>query len=338
MNLVEANEILEQARREQKEGNLDRAIKLLIKINNSSDELQDLYAQAQFKLGYLYNQLDRFAEAEQAYKNVKREDHVESYATAQYNLGYLYNQLDRFAEAEQAYKNVKREDPAELYAIAQLNLGNLYSQLDRFTEAEQTYKNIKREDSLDQYVRAQFKLGYLYNQQDRFKEAEKYYKKVKRDDSKSIYAYAQFNLWALTNNKIYLKHINRSDNDEIYNEAQFQLGELEYYSEIPKLRVILDYWNNILETSEWYPKVVYKRYLINKIFNNKNRMSKKLIEIFKKVDALLNNLVVKRDHENLIAHYTSPSVAKLLIAKEVCGFPINSKMRLNTIDLMNDPT
>lgn len=161
---------------------------------------------------------------------------------------------------------------------------------------------------------------------------------MQQSHSKLIYAYAQFNLWALTNNKIYLKHINRSDNDGIYNEAQFQLGELEYNSEIPKLRAILDCWNNILETSEWYPKVVYKRYLINKISNNKNGMSKKLIEIFKKVDALLNNLVVKRDHENLIAHYTSPNVAKLLIAKEVCGFPTNSKMRLNTIDLMNDPT
>ena len=64
MKLVEAKEILKQARREQKEGNLDRAIELLIKINKSSDELQDSYARAQFKLGYLYNQLDCFAEAE----------------------------------------------------------------------------------------------------------------------------------------------------------------------------------------------------------------------------------------------------------------------------------
>lgn len=64
MNLVEAKEILEQARREQEEGNLDKSIELLLKIDKSSDELQDSYARAQFKLGYLYNQLDCFAEAE----------------------------------------------------------------------------------------------------------------------------------------------------------------------------------------------------------------------------------------------------------------------------------
>ena len=89
MKLVEAKEILKQARREQKEGNLDRAIELLIKINKLSDELQDSYAQAQFNLGNLYNRLDRFTEAEQAYKNVKREDSAESYARAQNNLGNL---------------------------------------------------------------------------------------------------------------------------------------------------------------------------------------------------------------------------------------------------------
>ena len=116
MNLVEAKEILEQARREQKAGTLDRAIELLLKIDKSSNELQDSYALAQFKLGILYKQLDRFAEAEQTYKNVKREDSAELYALAQFNLGNLYKQLDRFAEAEKTYKNVKREDSVESYA------------------------------------------------------------------------------------------------------------------------------------------------------------------------------------------------------------------------------
>ena len=124
----------------------------------------------------------------------------------------------------------------------------------------------------------------------------------------------------------------------MFAEAQFQLGELEYLSSKSRLITILDYWNNIPRNSEWYPKIYYKKHLIEKILSFKNPTSSKLLEVFKKVDFLLNSLVIKNVNENLIAHYTAPFVAKLLVAKEICGFPENSKMRLNTIDLMNDPT
>lgn len=130
MNLVEAKEILQQARREQNERNLDRAIELLLKIDKTSDELQDSYARAQNNLGNLYKQLERFAEAEQTYKNVKREDSAGSFARAQNNLGNLLKQQTRLREAEQAYKNVKHKDSAEQYASSQLSLGFLYNQLD----------------------------------------------------------------------------------------------------------------------------------------------------------------------------------------------------------------
>ena len=61
-------------------------------------------------LGNLYKQLDRFTEAEQTYKNIKREDSLDQYVKAQFKLGYLYDQLDRFKEAEKYYKKVKRDD------------------------------------------------------------------------------------------------------------------------------------------------------------------------------------------------------------------------------------
>ena len=302
------------------------------------DDNSEAYASAQLNLGRLLYSLNRYEEAEVAFKSVLREDRVRSYAKAQFNLGILLKQQKRFSEAEKAYKNVLRKDWAESYANAQVNLGNLFLQQKRIGEAEQAYKNIKYKDSAKQYASSQLSLGFLYNQQNKIDVAKKHFRNVKRSDFSLAYTYARFSLWLTTGNIIYLKQISLADDKDKYFSAQFQLGELEYSSEFPRLQEILNYWDNVQETSEWHHKVVYKSYLIRKILNIQNGMSKKLIEIFKKVDSLLSSLVIKNENENLIAHYTSPNVAKLLIAQKVCGFSDNSKMRLNTIDLMNDPT
>lgn len=265
-------------------------------------------------------------------------DSVEQYAKAQNNLGDLFKLQNQFVKAESAYKNIKRIHSTEYYARAQNNLGLLYVAQNKFQEAIQAYTNVKKTDSILLFAQAQFGLGYLHDKIGNRLAAEKHYKRIKRANSNLVYAYAQFNLWALTRNKIYLKHIVKSDNAGAYYNAQFELGELEYLSSKPKLNDILEYWSNIAEHSKWYPKIYYKKYLIEKVLNIQKPMSDKLLEIFKKVDLLLNSLVIKKEDEGLIAHYTSPNVAKLLVAKNACGFLQNSKMRLNTIDLMNDPT
>ncbi|WP_288382264.1 tetratricopeptide repeat protein [uncultured Acinetobacter sp.] len=410
MNLEEANNFFKQALEAKQNNQIDKAIELLSQIKKSSDDLKKVYARAQFNLGFLLKKQNRLVEAEEAYKNVLREDRAETYASAQLNLGNILDDLKRFEEAEEAYKKVLREDRAETYASAQYNLGVLFKQQNRLEEAVEAYKKVLKEDSADSYASAQNNLGVLFKQQSRFEEAEEaykkvlredraeayarsqnnlgnmlnhlkrfeeaesaylnvkhqdspikyaeaqnnlgilyqdlqktdlaktYYKKVKSTDSKITYAYAQFNLWSLTDNTRYLKNIKLDHDLKIFAEAQFQLGELEYSSSKSKLSTIWEYWNNIPKNSEWYPKIYYKKYLVEKILGIQKLMSTNLLEIFKKVDLLLNSLVIKNENEELIAHYTSPFVAKLLVAKEICGFTENSKMRLNTIDLMNDPT
>ena len=338
MNLKEAKEIFEQAIEANRNDNIDKAIELFSQIGKTSNEMKEIYAKAQLNLGNLLSDLKRFSEAEQAYKNVLRADRVESYASAQLNLGILIKQQERFSEAEQAYKNVLRADRADTYAKAQLNLGNLLVDLKRFSEAEQAYKNVLRADRVESYAKAQANLGFLYNKLGKSELCLKYLRKVKRKDSELSYAYAQYFLWLKTKNKIYLKHIMRTDDEKQYYNAQFKLGELEYSTEKPKLNSILDYWDNIPEYSESYTKIYYKKHLIRKIFNTQKSLSMSLLGIFKKVDSLLSSLIIKHENEDLIAHYTSPFVAKLLLAKDICGFSKNSNMRLNTIDLMNDPT
>ncbi|ELW89021.1 MULTISPECIES: tetratricopeptide repeat protein [Acinetobacter] len=374
MNLEEANNFFKQALEAKQNNRIDKAIELLSQIKKSSDDLKKVYARAQFNLGFLLKKQNRLVEAEEAYKNVLREDQAELYASAQLNLGILIKKQERFSEAEQAYKNVLREDRADAYANAQLNLGLLFNSQKRieeaerayknvlredqveaysaaqlnlgillynlksFKEAEEAYKNVKHIDSAENYAYSQLRLGFLYYEQNKIELSKKYFSKAKRIDSGLAYAYAQYGLWIITKNVIYLKHINLIDNKKRYYTAQFKLGEIEYSSDKPRLDNILDYWNNISENSEWYSKIYYKKYLINKIINIQKDLSTKLVEIFKKVDSLLNYLIIKNENEDLIAHYTSPSVAKLLIANNICGHYNSSRMRLNTIDLMNDPT
>ena len=338
MELQEAEIVFQNAINAKTNDKIDEAIELYSKIENTSFELNLFYAKAQFNLGLLLKKQNRIEEAEIAYNNVKREDRAETYASAQYNLGLLLEDQNRQQEAEIAYNNVKREDDVQLYAKAQLKIGSLLEDKNCLEEAEVAYKNVKWRHHIETYAKAQGRLGFLKYGQGEIESSKTHFSNIKRSDSGFLYAFAQYVLWVMTDNSIYLKHIKKLDDEEKYEQAQFKLGELEYLSEKPKLNSISDYWKNISEHSEWYPKVYYKKHLIGKVLSIPKPISVKLFEIFKKVDLLLNSLVIKNANEDLIAHYTSPYIAKLLIAKNTCGFEHNSKMRLNTIDLMNDPT
>ncbi|WP_434278538.1 tetratricopeptide repeat protein [Acinetobacter sp. CE-15] len=348
MNLVEATKIYKQAWEAYENDQIDNAIRLFSQIKKTSDDLKELYAKSQYILGFLFNNQKGFMEAEQAYKNVLREDHAQSYASAQLNLANLFKHRNKLEEAKQAYENVLREDRAVSYVKARLNLGCLLADFfhDKQAEAEHAYKEVGREDSKEAYAKAQFNLGNLLTKNDeRLEEAEQAYKRVEREDSKEAYASAQFNLGSLLiklnrldEAKQAYQNIKQEDLAEAYDRAHYKLGDLEYCSKNSNLDEILKYWGNVSENSVWYLKLIYKKYLIRKILNIEKESSRKLFEIFKKVDSLLNSLIIKNKNEDLIAHYTSPSVAKLLIANNICGHYNSSKMRLNTIDLMNDPT
>jgi hypothetical protein len=54
MDLQEAKNIFDQANQAYVEEKYEVAEKLLLKIDNHSDELKELYAEAQIKLGFMY--------------------------------------------------------------------------------------------------------------------------------------------------------------------------------------------------------------------------------------------------------------------------------------------
>lgn len=83
----------------------------------------------------------------------------------------------------------------------------------------------------------------------------------------------------------------------------------------------------------------YKLSLIRKILNlDDTLIQNSLYGIFEKTHYLLACLFVNSNFEKFIAHYTSLAVAKKILDSGSEDNKNSSKLRLNTINLMNDPT
>ncbi|MEQ1744939.1 MAG: tetratricopeptide repeat protein [Saprospiraceae bacterium] len=123
-------------------------------------------------LAYLYMQVDRMADAEQAFKNVIALD--SSKVNSWLGLGYFYQQTGRQAEAEQIYEDLLQQDSsnAEVWNM----LGGLYRVTNRVEEAEQVFKNYLHRDSSN--LRIWLSLGSLYSATGRTEEAEAVYQKM----------------------------------------------------------------------------------------------------------------------------------------------------------------
>ncbi|RKG31329.1 tetratricopeptide repeat protein [Acinetobacter tianfuensis] len=385
MDLQQAQNLFIEATEAKNNNEFEKAISLYSQIPENFDEIKLIYAKAQWFLGYLFEQLDRLEEAEQAFKNVKHEDSANLYAETQLSLGFLFRQLIRPEEAEQAFRNVKHTDSAKEYAAAQWFLGVLFTEQNRWEEAEHAYNTVKHEDSVDFYAQAQRSLGFLFERQGRLVEAECAYKKVKREDSAKIYAQAQWFMGLLFKQQQRLneaeqayKNVKYEDSVEQYAKAQWYLGHLfesqnkikearECWNRIPledtetyaeaqlvlatkclnendtteKIEYLIQYLPNIPKESRVYKLGGYQIEIWLSILKKVNEGFKiGFIEISESVDDLLKKLYLTSKYENCIAHYTNLAVSKLLISengehKNLKGL---SALRLNTINLMNDPT
>ena len=123
----------------------------------------------------LHERLDRFDEAEQAYRKALEIDAGYAWAWAQLGA-LLHERLDRFVEAEDAYRKAVELEPD--LALAWFLLGQLlHERLDRFDEAEDAYrKALELEPHL---TLAWALLGQLLHERlDRFDEAEDAYRKA----------------------------------------------------------------------------------------------------------------------------------------------------------------
>ena len=304
------------------------------------EDSPEQYAKAQFNLGVILGEQGNTEEAISAYRNITRKDSREHYVKAQVNLGAALREQDDIEGAIAAYRNVIREDSREQYAKAQLNLGFVLGAQGDTEGAIAAYRNITREDSREQYAKAKFNLGVTLEAQGDTEGAIATYRNIIREDSHEQYAKAQFNLGVVLGKQgdtegaiAAYRNITREDSPELYAMAQFNIVLLSPEE------------NNIKEAkqalSNSRPIFYYQAESQLKILNCPPDSRSNLAAVYDAIESIIQTLFISSyggiagENPLKVAHYTRPSIARVLIAGEEDKA---SSLRLNTVKNTNDPT
>ena len=332
-----AQERLDLGRSYFKEGKFDEAIKTWSEIHHGDDP--KTYARAQFNLGNTYDGLGKSEQAIETWSNISHNDDPETYAQAQFNLGLAYKNQDELDEAIIAWSKVRHDDDPETYAQAQLNLGAAYAKSGELDEAITAWSKVRHDDDPKTYARAQFNLGAAYNASNKPDQAITVLSKIRREEAGSeTYAWAQLNLGLAYKSLGKLEQaieawskIRREEADpETYVEAQLGLGEV-YSLDKEKEEQAHDAYNNVRDFS------YYKSERGFKILNCPLEVREDLHSLAKNTDEVLKSLQIIPEFESKVAHYSRALTAfKLFECEKNEQKP--SKLRLNTIRGVNDPT
>ena len=337
------------------------------KENNSS---RKEFAKSQFKSGLEFQKKGKYAEAEQAYKSIQREDDKEIFAMSRVNLGVLFESQEKYPEAQQAYQEIQREDDKKIFATSRVNLGVLFESQEKYPEAQQAYQEIQREDDKKQFVKSRFNLGLLFESQEKYLEAQHAYLEIKREDDAEEFVKSRNNLGILLYNQgeynaakeVFLE-ITRDDNPKEFAFICINFGLiLKECNELVEAKEVLE--NIKKDDGEYFfckARLIIGEILLcqgeydnaKKLFEDSKRVyhyesecfirisqdsiklfTKDLIKLKEIVDEILNCLKLDSKHEKYICHYTRPSTAFSLL-----GYNEEpSKLRLSTIKNVNDPT
>ena len=337
------------------------------KENNSS---RKEFAKSQFKSGLEFQKKEKYAEAEQAYKSIQREDDKEIFAKSRVNLGVLFKSQEKYLEAQQAYQEIQREDDKEIFAKSPVNLGVLFKSQRKYPEAQQAYQEIQREDDKKQFARSRVNLGLLFESQEKYPEAQQVYQEIKREDDAEAFVRSRNNLGILLNNQgeynkakeVFLE-ATRDDNPKEFSFICINFGLiLKEHNELVEAKEVLE--NIKKDDGEYFfckARLIIGEILLyqgkydnaKKFFEDSKRVyhyesecfirisqdsmepfTKDLIKLKEIVDKILNFLKLDSEYEEYICHYTRPSTAFSLL-----GYNEEpSKLRLSTIKNVNDPT
>jgi len=346
------------------EKDIDQLIEELSKITR--EDGKETYAQAQFKLGNIYQEIKHdYNQAEAFYLNINKEDSPERYALAQFGLGYIYYFIKHdYDKAEAFYLNINKEDNPEAYAKAQYNLGYIYDEIKHdYDQAETFFLKITKEDNPEAYANAQLNLGYIYDEiKNDYDQAETFFLKITKEDNPEAYANAQFNLGYYCKikhkyNDAIACYLNVSEQDSpiAYIQAKFELGKIYSSNSFKKYTEAKSCFFETAKTATYsncHPYYYICAQFILKLMqsnssliSNENKFANINEKIFDKIENICyltnnikNNLLVynqleKNEPERRVAHYTKPNVLFNLLKGEN-----PSKFRLNIVDFMNDPS
>jgi len=252
------------------------------------------------------------------------------------NYGYYEYEKNNFDEAIKALVKIKFHPKVlRFYIRAQYKLGFIYRDQGELELAKLSFNNIKRQFNSVLFSGAKMNIANIFIKEKNIEKALESYKDIERKDSPQIYAHAQLEIFKLSKNSNFLKKIREDDGGGLYAEAQFILGEIEFSLDAKK-----NFWKNIPRNSEIYIKERHQIDIVEsiaKVVNNKYQ--DQLYGVFESISSILESLFVDNRYEQFIAHYTNLTVSKLLLTKQEGEkkFKLKSTLRLNTINLMNDP-
>lgn len=303
-------------------------------IEISDDKEQ--FIESRVNLGVVLEKQEKYAEAEQVYKAVKREDDKKQFAMARLNLGLLFDKQEKYQEAKQAYREIKREDDKQLFAKSRINLAALLKIQKKYEEAKSVYQEVKREDDKVQFTMARYHLGLLLDEQGKYDEAEKAFRDIVRSDNPEDFAFIciTFALLLKKYNKLddvkkVLKNI-IEDDGEYFFIASFIIGEIYLH--------LGDYENAIISFMNSKKIYYYESECFIRILEASNKIIiRDLINLKNATAEILNYLRLDAEYEEHICHYTRPNIAFLLLGGDKDDEK-PSKLRLNTIKNVNDPT
>ena len=331
---------------------LEQAIETWSNIRRE-EAAPEIYAQAQLNIGAAYYAQGKLEQAIEAWSSIHHDDDPETYAQAQLGLGAAYNESSKLDQAIKTWSNIRREEAEpETYARAQLGLGAAYYAQSELEQAIEAWSNISRDDDPKAYARAQLGLGIVYKDQNeldqanievthidqgKLEQAIEAWSNISHDDPKA-YAQAQLNIgnayYAQKKTEQAIKtwaSINREEADpETYIEAQLGLGEV-YSLDEDKKKQAHEAYNNVRDFS------YYKSERGFKILNCPLEVREDLHSLAKNTDEILKSLQIIPEFESKVAHYSRALTAfKLFKCEKNKQKP--SKLRLNTIRGVNDPT
>ena len=334
-----AQERLELGRRHYEEGRIDEAITVWSTITR--DDSPKIYAWAQLGLGTAYADSGELDQAITAWSKIRREKEIDPkiYAWAQLNLGTAYADSGELDQAIKTWSSISHDDP-ETYARAQLNLGLAYKNQDELDEAITAWSKIRREKEIDPkiYAQAQLGLGTAYAESGKPDQAITVLSKIRREkadlktyaDAQLILGTAYKSLGKLEQAIKTWSKITRDDSPEAFVEAQLCLGEV-YSLDKEKEEQAHDAYDNVRDFS------YYKSERGFKILNCPLEVREDLHSLAKNTDEVLKSLQIIPEFESKVAHYSRALTAfKLFECEKNEQKP--SKLRLNTIRGVNDPT
>ncbi|MEG2358822.1 tetratricopeptide repeat protein [Acinetobacter sp.] len=287
------------------DGDLNKAFDILNSVINVDEEI---YFNARIDLAIVLEKQGNPEGAIKTYSDIIKQTNKndEEYAKAQQNLAGLYMKRKMYEQAEQCLNKILSKHGI-CYADAQFGLGIIYSFRGDDIKALIFYQNVDK-IYLETYSKAKFNEGNIYHGLNEYALAKSSYMEILESEH------------------------------DLYSKARYLIGSI--YLREGKIGEASEFWKQISRDTEVYSGFGYqiKHTLdVNRIVDQAHQDS--YLYILNRVQETLKYLIITSDIESDIAHYTNITVSKLLLSTDEKseGARLKSPLRLNTIDLMNDP-